>query len=114
MFTRKTKKVIHVYCEGDSEKNYFEALKGNPLISKNYVLKPNSKENDLANAIKKSEKLEGINVDNTIIIDDFSDVIDVQTENSIRIKEFNILDENSENDNELLENIIREITQKFK
>lgn len=62
MFTRKTKEVIYIYCEGDSEKKYFEALKGNPLISKNYVLKPNSKENDLANAIKKSEKLEGINI----------------------------------------------------
>ena len=59
-------------------------------------------------------KLEGINADNTIIIDDFSDVTDVQTENSIRIKEFNILDENSENDNELLGNIIPEIEQKFK
>ena len=47
-------------------------------------------------------------------IDDFSDVTDVQTENSIRIKEFNILDENSQNDNELLGNIIPEIQQKFK
>ena len=59
-------------------------------------------------------KLNGINADNTIIIDDFSDVTDVQTENSIRIKEFNILDENSENDNELLGNIIPEISRKFK
>ena len=58
-------------------------------------------------------KLEGINADNTIIIDDFSDVTDVQPGNSIRIKEFNILDENSENDNELFGNIIPEIEQKF-
>ena len=58
-------------------------------------------------------KLEGINVDNTIIIDDFSDVTDVQPGNSIRIKEFNVLDENSENDNELFGNITREIKQKF-
>ena len=59
-------------------------------------------------------KLDGINENNTIIIDDFSDVTDVQPGNSIRIKEFNILDDNSENDNELLGNIKPEIQQKFK
>ena len=58
--------------------------------------------------------LNGINEDNTIIIDDFSDVTDVQPKNSIRIKEFNVLDENSEHDNELLGNIIPEIKEKFK
>ncbi len=58
--TRMSKKVVHIYCEGDSEKNYFEALKGNKIISNNYVLKPNSKTNDLGIAIRKSKFLEGI------------------------------------------------------
>jgi len=59
---RTSKKIVHIYCEGDSEKNYFEALKGNKIISNNYVLRPNSKTNDLVNAIKKSKVLEGISV----------------------------------------------------
>ena len=59
---RTSKKIIRIYCEGDSEKNYFEALKGNKNISNNYVLKPNSKTNDLDNAIKKSKVLEGVSV----------------------------------------------------
>ena len=59
-------------------------------------------------------KLNGIDEKNTLIIDDFSDVTDIQPGNSIRIKEFNVLDENSENDNELLGNIIPQINQKFK
>ena len=59
---RTSKKIIHIYCEGDSEKNYFEALKGNKNISNNYVLRPNSKTNDLDNAIKKSKVLEGVSV----------------------------------------------------
>ena len=58
-------------------------------------------------------KLSNINQENTIIIDDFSDVTDVQPSNSIRIKEFNVLDDNSENDNELIGNIIDQITEKF-
>ncbi len=58
MSIRKIKKVIFIYCEGESEKNYFEALKGNKLISNNYVLKPNSNINDLHNAIEKIERLE--------------------------------------------------------
>ena len=62
MYIKKIKKIIYIYCEGVSEKNYFEALKGNVLISRNYVLKPNSKENDLKNAIKKSKKLEGLDI----------------------------------------------------
>jgi len=60
--TRTSKKIVHIYCEGDSEKNYFEALKGNKIISNNYVLRPNSKTNDLDNAIKKSKFLEGVSV----------------------------------------------------
>ena len=61
MYIRRTsKKIVHIYCEGDSEKNYFEALKGNKIISKNYVLKPNSKTNDLNNAVRKSKFLEGV------------------------------------------------------
>jgi len=59
---RMSKKVVHIYCEGDSEKNYFEALKGNKIISNNYVLRPNSKTNDLEIAIRKSKFLEGISV----------------------------------------------------
>lgn len=59
---KMSKKVVHIYCEGDSEKNYFEALKGNKIISNNYVLKPNSKTNDLDIAIRKSKFLEGISV----------------------------------------------------
>ena len=60
--TRTSKKIVHIYCEGESEKNYFEALKGNKIISNNYVLRPNSKTNDLVNAIKKSKVLEGVSV----------------------------------------------------
>lgn len=59
---RMSKKIVHIYCEGDSEKNYFEALKGNKIISNNYVLKPNSRTSDLNNAIKKSRNLEGVSV----------------------------------------------------
>jgi hypothetical protein len=59
---RMSKKIVHIYCEGDSEKNYFEALKGNKIISNNYVLRPNSKTNDLDDAIKKSKFLEGVSV----------------------------------------------------
>lgn len=59
---RMSKKIVHIYCEGDSEKNYFEALKGNIVVSKNYVLKPNSRTNDLKIAIRKSKFLEGIPV----------------------------------------------------
>jgi RloB-like protein len=62
MSIKKNKKIIHIYCEGDSEKNYFEALKRNKIISQNYVLKPNSKTNDLEIAIRKSNILEGIDV----------------------------------------------------
>jgi len=63
MFIKRTsKKIVHIYCEGNSEKNYFEALKGNKIISSNYVLKPNSKTNDLEIAIRKSKFLEGIAV----------------------------------------------------
>ncbi|MEK6943784.1 MAG: RloB domain-containing protein [Nanoarchaeota archaeon] len=57
-----SKKIVHIYCEGDSEKNYFEALKGNKIISNNYVLKPNSKTNDIVNAIRKSKFLKGLSV----------------------------------------------------
>jgi TFIIF-interacting CTD phosphatase-like protein len=46
-------------------------------------------------------QLPGIREDNTIIVDDYSDVTDVQRKNSIRIKEFNILDSRSEYDKEL-------------
>ncbi len=55
MSIKKIKKIIQIYCEGISEKNYFEALKGNNTISESYVLKPNSSEKDLNNAIKKYE-----------------------------------------------------------
>ncbi len=57
MSIKKIKKKIFIFCEGESEKNYFEALKGNKKISQNYVLDPNSNENDLDNAIKKFERL---------------------------------------------------------
>lgn len=57
MSTKKIRKKIFIYCEGTSEKNYFEALKGNKHISQNYKLEPNSNENDLDNAIKKFERL---------------------------------------------------------
>lgn len=60
--TRTSKKIVHIFCEGDSEKNYFEALKGNKIISQNYVLRPNSKTNDLNKAIRKSKRLDGISV----------------------------------------------------
>jgi len=59
---RTYKKIIHIYCEGKSEKNYFEALKGNKIVSSNYVLKPTSKENDLNNAIKKSKRLDAVDL----------------------------------------------------
>ncbi len=58
MYTRKIKKEIFIYCEGKSEKNYFEALKRNFIISNNYVLKINSEFNDLDNAIRRIERLE--------------------------------------------------------
>lgn len=60
MSTRKIRKIVYIYCEGDSEKNYFEALKRNKNISCNYVLKVDSSENHLDNAIEKSEKLHGV------------------------------------------------------
>ena len=51
--------------------------------------------------------------DNTIIIDDFDQVIDCQPKNSYKIKEFNITDQDSEKDSELLEVILPEIEKFF-
>ena len=83
--TRMSKKIVHIYCEGDSEKNYFEALKGNKIISNNYVLKPNSKTNDLENAIRKSKFLEGISVIIVYVFD--SDTFKNQKKITDNIKE---------------------------
>lgn len=77
------KKIVHIYCEGDSEKNYFEALKGNKLISNYYVLKPNSKTNDLENAIKKSKSLEGVSVVKVYVYDSDSFKIQKKISNEI-------------------------------
>ena len=96
---RKLKYVFWDYHGQISKKKYKTISRGDP---KNLKL------------LWEYFNLNGINENNTIIIDDFSDVTDVQPKNSIRIKEFNILDENSEHDNELLGNIIPEIKEKFK
>ena len=59
MFTKNTKKKIHIFCEGKSERFYFEALKGNSYISQNYYLDSSKKTtNDLNNAIEKTKRLE--------------------------------------------------------
>lgn len=47
-------------------------------------------------------KLKGFSKKNTLIIDDLDEIYNRQPENCIHIKEFNILDEGSENDTELL------------
>ena len=47
-------------------------------------------------------KLKGFSKKNTLIIDDLDEIYNFQPENCINIKEFNILDEGSENDDELL------------
>lgn len=57
MSIKKIRTKIFIYCEGESEKNYFQALKGNKQISQDYILESNSNENDLDNAIKKFERL---------------------------------------------------------
>ena len=56
MFIGTTK--VYLYCEGESEKNYFEAFKGNETIKKKYTLDPiqDKKLNDLQNAINHSKK----------------------------------------------------------
>ena len=75
MSIKRVKKIIRIYCEGKSEKNYFEALKRNEEINEKYVLKPNSKSNDLKIAIRKSKntkeykKLEGINSRDVFVYD---------------------------------------------
>lgn len=81
---RINKKIIHIYCEGASEKNYFEALKGNNIISTNYVLKPNSKENDLENALEKSKRLSGVMVISIFIYDSDSYYHHKQITNNIK------------------------------
>jgi hypothetical protein len=50
------------FSQGESEKNYFEALKGNNFINKTYVLVPIQKKGltDLDNAIGHSKKNEQI------------------------------------------------------
>ncbi len=47
-------------------------------------------------------KFDGFNKDNTVIIDDLNEVKQCQPENCIAIKPFEILDNGSEHDNELL------------
>ncbi len=58
MYIKTIKTKIYLYCEGKSEKNYFEALKRNTQINKNYVLSPiqDNKLTDLKNAINHSRK----------------------------------------------------------
>ena len=85
MYIKKTnKKIIYIYCEGVSEKRYFEALKRNSIVSSNYVLKPNSKENDLKNAIEKSKRLDGVDIIIIYIYD--SDTFKSQKKITKRIK----------------------------
>ena len=59
MSIKKVKKIIYLFYEGSSERNYFEALKGNKFILANYTLKFHPKAiNDLNNAINKSKSME--------------------------------------------------------
>jgi TFIIF-interacting CTD phosphatase-like protein len=51
-------------------------------------------------------ELEGFNQDNTVIIDDLKDVYTTQPKNAIHIKAFEILEDGSENDTELIDTII--------
>ncbi len=90
MYIGKTKKIVYIYCEGKSERNYFEALKRNTIISKNYVLKPNFSENDLMNAIKKSEGLDGIDSIVVFVYDSDRYKSDKKITEEIKIKQENI------------------------
>jgi len=58
-------------------------------------------------------KLSGYNASNTIIIDDLEEVHECQPKNSIHIKEFEILNKNSERDQELIKNTKGEIVRLF-
>jgi hypothetical protein len=53
-----TKKKIHIYCEGRSERNYLNALGKNKFLREKYSFKIYKEINDLDNAIKKSTNLE--------------------------------------------------------
>jgi hypothetical protein len=55
--------------------------------------------------------LPNVNKKNTIIIDDLPEVSEIQPENSIKVKPFEITEKNAENDNELI--IIMSKVQKF-
>lgn len=59
-------------------------------------------------------KIDGYNSTNTIIIDDLQEVFTCQPKNAIHIKAFKILDDGSEQDNELKTNVPTQIKQKFK
>jgi TFIIF-interacting CTD phosphatase-like protein len=54
-------------------------------------------------------ELDGYTPDNTIIIDDLKDVYDTQPTNAINIKAFEILDDGSEHDKELLDVVTRQL-----
>lgn len=62
--------------------------------------------------LEKNFKIENYNLSNTFIIDDLKEVADRNMENCIHIKEFNILDEESDKDNELLK--VKEILERLK
>lgn len=55
--------------------------------------------------------LPGVKKENTIIIDDLPEVSEIQPENSIRVKPFEITEQGAENDNELM--IVKEKVQNF-
>lgn len=58
-------------------------------------------------------KLSDYTSDNTIIIDDFDQVTNCQPANSVKIKEFDVTKNNSEDDNELLGTVLPAIKNFF-
>jgi hypothetical protein len=52
MCTREVKICLNIYCEGESERNYFDMLRRNFNV-KRYALKPKLKNNDLNRTLEK-------------------------------------------------------------
>jgi TFIIF-interacting CTD phosphatase-like protein len=71
------------------------------------IFKPNEQKN--LKLLNKVLKIDGYNVENSLLIDDLDENWDFQKNNCIKIKAFEVLDEGSEHDKELLK--IQEILE---
>ena len=67
------RKKIYIFSEGQSERNYFEALKGNSYISSNYTINNDNFDSDVFKLIRTSDDkikfLKGVDIIKVFIFD---------------------------------------------